>query len=110
MKKLFATLFSLILISASAAFAGSLDLTTAKSSGLVGERPDGLIAPVTASPSADVMDLVSTVNKGRMDVYQQSAGKQGVPPSEVAKIAAQKLYDNARPGDYLMIGGKWVQK
>jgi uncharacterized protein YdbL (DUF1318 family) len=110
MKKLFATIFSLVLIATSAAFAGSIDLATAKAQGLVGERPDGLIAPVTANPSSEVSDLVSTVNQGRAAVYQQSAGKQGVPSSEVAKIAAQKMYDNAKPGDYLMVGGKWVRK
>lgn len=99
-------MFSLFL--AGTAFA--MDLTTAKKSGLVGELPNGMIAAVLPNPSPDLAALVATVNQGRLDVYKESAAKQNIPLTEVQKIAAQKIYDLAGPGEFIQINGRWVKK
>ncbi len=92
-----------------AAFAQSLSLEDAKSRGLVGERPDGMIGAVS-SQSADIAALIAKVNTGRMQVYQETAVKQKLPVSQVQAIAAQKLIDSATAGQYVYVNGSWVQK
>ena len=94
--------------SVGAAFA--MDLTAAKSSGLVGEKPNGLIEATLPNPSPELSELIQTTNAGRLEVYKESAGKQGIPLKEVQAIAAQKLYDMANPGDFLFINGKWTKR
>lgn len=93
-----------------AAVAGGLDLVGAKQAGLIGERPDGLIGAVTPTPSAEIESLIANTNQGRLDVYRETAKKQGLPLDTVQKIAADKLMNLAAPGDYILSGGKWVQK
>lgn len=115
MKKTAALLFvvlSLLAIS-NVAYAQSISLEEAKLQGLVGERPDGLIGAVTVGPAglaADIQALISKVNAGRMQVYQETASKQGVPVSQVQGIAAQKLIQSTAPGQYIYRDGMWVKK
>lgn len=92
----------------SGAFA--MDLGTAKSSGLIGEKENGLIAATLPNPSPEVVDLVNTTNSGRMAVYKQTAANSNIPLKEVQAIAAQKIFSVANPGDFLQIGGKWTKK
>lgn len=111
MKKFIRTTFMAAIISAfaiSTSFA--MDLGSAKSSGLIGEKPNGLVEATLPNPSADITDLVNTTNSGRLDVYKQMADKQGIPLKEVQAIAAQKMYSLAAPGEFLMKDGKWVKK
>jgi len=99
----FALLFSL------PAFA--LDLDAAKSQGLVGETPQGYIAAVKASADSAVNDLVADINKQRKDAYQESATKAGVTTDIVAKRMAQRLYQRAEAGEYLLQpDGRWVKQ
>lgn len=88
----------------------AMDLNTAKHSGLIGEKPNGLIEALLPNPSPELSNLVNTTNAGRMDVYKEAAAKQSIPLKEVQAIAAQKIYDLASPGDYLMVNGKWTKK
>ncbi len=92
-----------------AAFAQSLSLEDAKARGLVGERPDGMIGAVSTQ-SPDVAALIAKINTGRMEVYRETAAKQNLPVSQVQTIAAQKLMDSARPGQYIYQNGNWIQK
>ena len=108
MKKIIALTIALITIS-TAAFAGNLDLTTAKDQGLVGETSMGLIEAVN-NASADVNELVATTNAGRMDVYKNTAAEQGISVSEVQTLAAQKLFGMASKGHYLKTSSGWIQK
>ncbi|HAJ89623.1 MAG TPA: DUF1318 domain-containing protein [Rhodospirillaceae bacterium] len=111
MKKLIqTTLMTAIIIGFAAGSAFAMDLSSAKSSGLVGEKANGLIEATLPNPSADIVDLVNTTNAGRLDVYKQMADKQGIPLKEVQAIAAQKIYDLAAPGEFLMQNGKWTKK
>ncbi len=109
MRSLFVALCAIILLTGIANAAG-LDLTAAKRSGLVGEKPDGFIAALLPNPSSDVTDLVSRTNQGRLGVYRSTAVKEGIPVAEVQKIAAEKIFNLAASGEYLMINGQWVQK
>ena len=104
------TLMAAIITTFSVGSAFAMDLSSAKSSGLVGEKQNGLIEATLPNPSGDVTDLVNTTNAGRMDVYKQMAEKQGIPVKEVQAIAAQKIYDLAGPGEFLMKNGKWIKK
>lgn len=99
---------SLTAFSVVAAFA--MDLAAAKSSGLVGEKPNGLIEATLPNPSPELSELIQTTNAGRLAVYKESAAKQGIPLKEVQAIAAQKIYDMANPGEFVSINGKWVKK
>ena len=106
MKKFIALTLALITMT-TAAFAA--DLTSAKSQGLVGETSQGLIEAVS-SPSADIQDLVTSTNSGRMEVYKHTAAEQGIPVSEVQALAAQKLFGLAAKGHYLKTSSGWMKK
>lgn len=111
MKKLLQTALMTVIITGfavSSAFA--MDLSTAKSSGLVGEKANGLVEATLPNPTSSVTDLVNTTNAGRIDVYKQMADKQGIPLKEVQAIAAQKIYEMAAPGEFLQKNGQWVKK
>lgn len=104
------TLMTALITTFAAGSAFAMDLSSAKSSGLVGEKANGLVEATLPNPSGDVTDLVNTTNSGRLDVYKQMAEKQGIPLKEVQAIAAQKIYDIAAPGEFLQKNGKWVKK
>ncbi len=88
----------------------AMDLDSAKQSGLIGEKQNGLISATLPNPSPELSDLIEKTNAGRMDVYKQAANDQHISLKEVQAIAAQKIYDLANPGDYLMVNGKWQKK
>lgn len=91
------------------AYAASLD--SAKAQGLVGERLDGYIGAVAASPSQDVRQLVDEINRARKAEYAKIAAKNGQPVSVVEKLAAKKLIERTGGGQYYMDGsGNWVRK
>ena len=111
MKKIFQTaLMTVILTGFMASPALAMDLGTAKSSGLVGEKANGLVEATLPNPSSSISDLVNTTNAGRLEVYKQMADKQGIPLREVQAIAAQKIYDMAAPGEFIQKNGKWIKK
>lgn len=86
----------------------ALDLQQAKSTGLVGERPDGLVGAVQAGPG--VSDLVARVNDGRMAKYGEIAARNGTTVQSVQAVAGQELVDKASPGTYVLDGGSWRRK
>ncbi len=103
-------LFFCILLLASLAAAPVIasPLDDAKAAGLVGEQPDGYVGAV--APSPDVLALVDSINAKRRGAYEQIAGSEGVSVDDVARLAAEKLYRDAAPGEYLLMDGQWVQK
>ena len=107
MKKFIA--LSLALLALTPSFAFAMDLTSAKQSGLVGEKPDGLVGAVGAA-TTELNQLIIQTNDGRMSVYKDTAAKQGVPVSQVQALAAEKLYSLAGKGEFVMTNGSWVKK
>jgi uncharacterized protein YdbL (DUF1318 family) len=102
-------ILGLFLVSAQPALA-ELSLDAAKAQGLVGERPDGLIAAVK-SPSAEVQQLVSTVNAERLQKYADIAAKNGTAAAQVQALAGKKLIENAPAGTFVQdAAGNWVQR
>jgi uncharacterized protein YdbL (DUF1318 family) len=100
---------ALAMIFAAPAMADSLD--QARAAGLVGERPDGFVAAVSANAPADVMSLIQSVNAQRLQRYQQIANEKGVPVPQVGAITAEKIIAKLKPGWYYMnASGQWVQK
>jgi uncharacterized protein len=86
-------------------------LDDARAAGLVGERPDGLLAPVSPSAPANVKSLVQSVNAKRLEQYQKISAQKGVPVEQVGAIAAEKIIGNLKSGWYYMDdSGNWVQK
>jgi len=111
----FRTAFALLTVAATLALAPAayaIDLDPARTQGLVGERPDGLIGPVTASPSSEVTALVEAINRQRMANYRAIAQKNGTPIDAVQAIAGQKQVEKAlQSGWYAMNpDGSWTKK
>src|SRR5262245_43468050 len=93
-------LVALAMLLAAPAMADSLE--QARAAGLVGERPDGLVAAVAPNPSADIQSLVQSVNARRMEKYQQISAEKGVPVEQVGAITAEKIIGKLKPGSYYM--------
>ncbi|MEP1171944.1 MAG: YdbL family protein [Alphaproteobacteria bacterium] len=99
-----------VLVVALAVNAFAMDLGTAKSQGLVGERPDGYLGAVVAG-RADVQALVNDINAQRRTKYQGIAQKRGTSLAAVEQFVGQKLISRADSGEYVMTpGGQWVRK
>ena len=102
-------LLALAMVFSAPAMADALD--DARAAGLVGERPDGLVAPTTPNAPANVMSLVQEINAKRMEKYQQIANEKGVPVEQVGAISGEKIISKLKPGLYYMnASGQWVQK
>jgi uncharacterized protein YdbL (DUF1318 family) len=100
-------LASLVLLGGPA-LAGSLD--EAKAAGLVGETPTGYLAAVEANPAPDIVALVNEVNAKREAAYAQIAADTASSVDQVAAVTAEKLYQQAAPGEFLLVDGQWVRK
>lgn len=108
-KYFFALAIALFSLSASPAFA--TDFESAKTSGQVGERADGYIGAVASNPSAEILDLIDSINRQRREEYQKVAAKNGQSLDVVEKLAATKLKERLPGGQYYMdAGGSWKQK
>lgn len=88
-KKLYWIVPALLALSLFALPASALDLSQAKSQGLVKETASGYL--VAVKPSADVNNLVNTINSGRKAEYQRIANKNGTPLSTVELLAGKRL-------------------
>ena len=106
--------FAVLLLLCSGLFAGpafALSLSEAKAQGLVGEKIDGFVGVVVASPPAEVRAMVDRINAERRAKYTEIAKKQNAPMDAVAKIAGQKLIERAPSGQYVLgADGRWRQK
>ncbi len=92
---------------ASPAYAVTLD--EARDLGLVGERPDGLVAAVSPQVATEVSALIIEINAARLESYKQLAAKDGAPIQAVQAIAGEKLLQRAlQNGWYIMSpSGSW---
>ena len=89
-------LLALAMVFSAPALADALD--DARAAGLVGERPDGLVAPVSPSAPANIQSLVQSVNAQRLEKYQQIANQKGVPVEQIGAIAGEKIIGKLKPG------------
>lgn len=106
-RTLFTSLFAAALLFAGQAFA--LDLSQARSQGLVGERLDGYVAVV--KPAADAQALANDVNARRKAEYERISKQNGQPVSVVGTIAAEKIINGLPSGSlYQGAGGGWTSK
>ena len=102
-------LLALAMVLSAPAMADALD--SARAAGLVGERPDGLVAPVSPSAPADILSLVQSVNAQRMEKYQQISAQKGVPVEQIGAIAGEKIIAKLKSGyKYMDSSGNWVTK
>ena len=87
----------------------ALNLDQARAAGQIGERPDGLVGAVTAGANAEVMALVETINRARLDAYRELAQKEGTPIEAVQAVAGERqMQAAARNGWFILdAGGRW---
>lgn len=87
------------------------DLTAAKSQGLIGEKPDGLVGFVVDQVPPDVRALVDRINAERRAQYQEVAQRTGQNIAQVQAVAGDRLVQATPGGQYVMnAAGRWVQK
>jgi len=100
---------AILLLLAGNTFAATLD--EAKAAGQIGEKQDGYIGLVQADVPADVVALVNEVNAQRRQRYQEIAQQNGIPVSEVIKLAFARAVENTRSGHYVEAApGRWTTK
>jgi len=81
-----------------------------KDAGTIGEADDGYVDFVEKKDSK-AASVVDAENADRREVYEAVAkDNPGESVENVAKQAAQKRFDKAKPGDWLRIKGKWKKK
>lgn len=79
----------------------------ARSSGQVGEQPDGYLATVGAA-SGELRALVSSINIQRKAKYTQSAQASGATVEQMAFTSGCNLIEQTQPGEkYRAPDGVW---
>lgn len=102
---------ALVLIAFSCVALAQESLVSAKAQGLIGERPDGLVAIVTDAPSATLRELVAEINAERMNEYRQIAEETNAPLEAVQARAGRQLIERLPAGQYFMdAAGRWRRK
>ncbi len=87
----------------------ALDLSSAKSRGLIGETDSGYVALVGRS-NPSLNQLVKNINDKRKVRYQMIAKKNNVALNIVALQAGKKLVGKAAKGEQIRISGRWQKK
>ena len=86
----------------------SAAILAARRAGQVGERYDGYLGLVTATPSAELRRQVGAVNIRRRSLYSDLAARRGVTREEVGITAACSLLRRVAVGEYYLSGqGGW---
>jgi len=87
----------------------AIDLQTARSQGLVGEKTDGYIAAIGSSGEAK--SLVAEVNAKRRAEYTRISKENGQTVDVVAKLAAAQVIEGLPKGAmYQDESGSWKQR
>ncbi len=100
---------ALLLTASFADSSWAIGLRDAKASGLVGERGDGYLGAVGAA-SAEVRQLIRSVNSKRKSFYQSTAAKTGASLASVESRAGVRAVEKTPKGQFIMSGGRWVKK
>jgi uncharacterized protein YdbL (DUF1318 family) len=83
-------------------------LGPAKSSGQLGEQPDGYLGVVSSDGQAE--EIAKLINQARQAEYQRLARENGLQLGDVEALAGQKALEKTPPGQYIQINGKWLRK
>lgn len=86
------------------------DIHALKKAGAVGEDSRGYLGIVDASKGSKVKELVEAENADRRALYQILAREHGVSVAEEERANARARHERAPKGDWIEVGGKWVQK
>ena len=106
MKFPFGSMMAIALIAAPAL---ALDLHSARSQGLVGEKADGYVAAIT--PSAEVNELVNEVNAKRRAEYTRISKQNGQSVDVVSKLAAPQIQQGLEAGSMVQdANGGWKKR
>ena len=122
-RSILATILALLLIPATALFGAeskkdqlkkrlrerAAQIEKLKADGVIGETDEGLVDFVKEK-DAKSTDVVDAENVDRKAAYEQIAKDTGESADKVAKQAAQKRFDHAKPGEWIKIDGKWKKK
>ncbi len=105
------TLALVALAFAPSASAGDPQIDAAISSGEIGERIDGYLGVVTASPDPSLVRKVQDINNRRRAVYEQTARDNNTTVQIVAQLTGEKQIAKLEAGQYYMdASGSWKQK
>ncbi|UUD65043.1 YdbL family protein [Pseudomonas seleniipraecipitans] len=83
-------------------------LGDAKSSGQLGEQPNGYLGVVKPGGQAD--EIAKLINAARRAEYQKLAQQNGIQLTDVETIAGQKAIDKTPSGQYIQQQGQWRRK
>jgi uncharacterized protein YdbL (DUF1318 family) len=98
---------ALSLLMSLSAFA--LDLTQAKSQGLIGEQVNGYIGLIKESTEAKA--LLDDINTKRKEAYISLAKKNNLSLQDIEALAGKKLIKKAGSGEFVQsVSGSWVKK
>lgn len=83
-------------------------LGTAKSQGLVGEKPNGYLGVIKNQNNAQ--NIADLINQARKEQYIKLSGTHKVPLQEIEAMAGKKAIEKTPSGLYIQINGNWVKK
>ena len=102
-------LITIIAIIFAATSANALDLQTARSQGLLGEKRDGYVSAL--SQTIEAVNLAAEVNEKRKAEYARISKENGQSVDVVAKIAAEQIISKLPKGaKYQDASGAWKSK
>ncbi len=87
-------------------------LQSLKKSGVIGETFGGYVEAVDKKAADKAAEkLVDEENQDRTELYDLIARKEGVTREKVAERNARRVFEKAKPGEYLKgSDGKWKKK
>ena len=83
-------------------------LTQAKTSGLLGEQPNGYLGVVRAR--GDAAEIARLINDARRAEYLRLAKNNNIQLADVETMAGKKALDRTPSGQYIQLNGRWLKK
>ena len=91
--------------------AWAIDISTAKSQGLVGEANNGYLAAVQTPASGEVRALIAEVNAKRRGEFERTAASTGTTIKQVALRFYELAVQRTERGHYFQDpSGRWKKK
>ncbi len=104
-------IFAALLLTLTFQNAWAIDISTAKSQGLVGEANTGYLAAVIIPASAEVEALIDSVNTKRQAKFKNTASKTKTTIEQVRQRFYELAIQKTAPGNYYQdAGGSWIKK
>ncbi len=99
-------------VSLTPASAASALVENAKNNCIVGEQADGYLGIVAGAQASEALRReVNAINQQRKAVYADLARRNGVTIEVTAALTAEKLMNQAKPGQCVRVAsGKWVKR